>query len=434
MSENLTNIKTRKIQLIPISDFNEAYQYIREISSELTTLSNEIVRRHLLSFYEMDKMSSKNPEVKLTIKEKNDRMKEKYSTSVQNLGYQISKEYSEKIPSDIRTCANQKIYKTLTKFYYDIINAKISVPSFKKDKMPIPFSYNNNISLKEDIYEFKFFNDVKFKLNFGRDRSNNKIIVDRILSGEYKAITSQIQIKKNKIFLFLSYKFEPIKIKLNSDLVLGIDVGINRPVSIARNDGKYVPQINIGSKIEITRAAIRSQRNSLTGALRHSSNGRGRNKKMKKQIHLIDKEKNFMKTMNNTISRKLIQYCISEGIGSINMENLSGITRDTNSVFLKSWAYYSLQSMIEYKAKEYGIKVQYIDPAYTSQTCSSCGNLDKEQRAGVKFVCKNESCLDFNIEKDADVNAAQNISRKEGEESRKLATKKKLQKKLEVKN
>ncbi|MCD6267100.1 MAG: transposase [Thermotogaceae bacterium] len=36
--------------------------------------------------------------------------------------------------------------------------------------------------------------------------------------------------------------------------------------------------------------------------------------------------------------------------------------------------------MIKYKAKEYGIKVEVVDEAYTSQTCFVCGTKDKSNR------------------------------------------------------
>ena len=36
--------------------------------------------------------------------------------------------------------------------------------------------------------------------------------------------------------------------------------------------------------------------------------------------------------------------------------------------------------MIEYKAERVGIKVKYVDPAFTSQTCSKCGYVDEENK------------------------------------------------------
>ena len=229
--------------------------------------------------------------------------------------------------------------------------------------------------------------------------------------------------------MLLTFKFEPQKIKLDDTKILGVDLGINRPVSLAREDGGYVQQIDIGGKIELTRASIRKQRYSLHKALKHSTGGHGRTKKISKIEHLKDAEKNFMKTTNDTISRSLIKYCVENGVGIIKMENLTGITKDVNNTFLKSWAFYQLQSMIEYKAKEYNIQIVFVDPAYTSQTCSTCGNVDKEQREKTKFVCLNHVCKEFGVEKDADINAALNISRLDGVETRKEATKIKKQKK-----
>jgi len=39
---------------------------------------------------------------------------------------------------------------------------------------------------------------------------------------------------------------------------------------------------------------------------------------------------------------------------------------------LHSWAFARLQGRIEDKATEAGIPVEYVNPAYTSQTCHSC--------------------------------------------------------------
>ena len=60
---------------------------------------------------------------------------------------------------------------------------------------------------------------------------------------------------------------------------------------------------------------------------------------------------------------------------------------------------------LEYKLKEHGGRLVKVDPKYTSQTCSRCGHVDKENRKSQsRFVC--ESCGHVD---NADVNAAKNI-------------------------
>ena len=68
-----------------------------------------------------------------------------------------------------------------------------------------------------------------------------------------------------------------------------------------------------------------------------------------------------------------------------------------------------LYSMVEYKADRVGIKVRHINPAYTSQTCSKCGHIDKENRqTQEKF-----KCTKCGLELNADHNASINIARSE---------------------
>jgi transposase len=64
-----------------------------------------------------------------------------------------------------------------------------------------------------------------------------------------------------------------------------------------------------------------------------------------------------------------------------------------------------LQTKIEYKAKEVGIEVRYINPKYTSQRCSKCGCISANNRPS-QAVFK---CVKCGFESNADYNASQNI-------------------------
>jgi transposase len=62
--------------------------------------------------------------------------------------------------------------------------------------------------------------------------------------------------------------------------------------------------------------------------------------------------------------------------------------------------------MIQYKAERAGIKVNVVNPKYSSQRCSSCGHINEDNReTQSKFVCK-----DCGFETNADHNASKNIS------------------------
>ncbi|MHB8141531.1 MAG: transposase, partial [Vulcanimicrobiaceae bacterium] len=59
---------------------------------------------------------------------------------------------------------------------------------------------------------------------------------------------------------------------------------------------------------------------------------------------------------------------------------------------------------VEYKAADAGLALVYVDPAYTSQTCSVCGELGTRSRH--RFSCK--ICGIF---AHSDRNAARNLAK-----------------------
>jgi len=99
------------------------------------------------------------------------------------------------------------------------------------------------------------------------------------------------------------------------------------------------------------------------------------------------------------------------------MEDLTGITKDATDYYLKSWAYYQIESMIKYKSAEAGIEIEYVNPKDTSKMCHCCGVIQEDARSKEdvsKFVCQTVDCELFGKSQDADINAAKNISRKDG--------------------
>ena len=76
---------------------------------------------------------------------------------------------------------------------------------------------------------------------------------------------------------------------------------------------------------------------------------------------------------------------------------------------LHSWAFARLAGRIEDKARDAGIPVRFVNPAYTSQTCHACGHLGYRGKQAT-FRCTNDDC--WVTEYQADINASANIARR----------------------
>ena len=99
------------------------------------------------------------------------------------------------------------------------------------------------------------------------------------------------------------------------------------------------------------------------------------------------------------------------------MEELKNITKNTKKTkgkrkrvnaktrkYLSRWNIGLLKSSIMQKAEENSVYLALVTPAYTSQTCSHCGNINKASRKGEDYKCA--LC---GHHEDADTNAAKNI-------------------------
>ena len=128
--------------------------------------------------------------------------------------------------------------------------------------------------------------------------------------------------------------------------------------------------------------------------------------KYKKVKQIKNRQQRLIKNLNHHISKKVVQIAKTSG-SNVRLEELKQIRRTSKSgrsfrYSLNTWSFYQLQKMIEYKAKLQGIAVSYIDPRYTSKTCSRCWHMGK--RDGKSFKCPDCGHVDH-----ADANASFNI-------------------------
>jgi IS605 OrfB family transposase len=131
---------------------------------------------------------------------------------------------------------------------------------------------------------------------------------------------------------------------------------------------------------------------------------------------LSGKEHRFQKWLNHNISKRLVRDAKCKNAALV-FEDLTNIRESLNQKprskterrRTNNWAFYQLRMFVDYKANIAGVKLVFVPPAYTSQTCSRCHHVHpikgKSYRNGKVFKCKH-----CGFEHDADLNAALNIA------------------------
>ncbi len=272
----------------------------------------------------------------------------------------------------------------------------------------------------DNEYTFKFKSlkkhQMELSLIFGRDKSNNRAIIDRLYNNDpnYKLCDSKIQIVDKDIFLLLTYKQFDVKRNEELDInkVLGVDIGMKCAAYVATNFSEYRQMIGerkfvlMKTKLQIEKDKRLIQKNS-----KFSRGGHGRQRKLQKLNDYRKYEFNFRSTFNHKMAKEIVDIALSQRTGQINIEDLSSIPlKEKNNRVLRNWSYFDLLSKIEYKAKKHNIIVNKINPAYTSQKCNECGEMGERPKQDT-FICKNQNCKSFNKIINADYNAARNMAK-----------------------
>ncbi len=118
------------------------------------------------------------------------------------------------------------------------------------------------------------------------------------------------------------------------------------------------------------------------------SNGSRSAKRCLKRIS--GKEHRHVKMINHITSKAIVEEAVLCGANKLVLENLTNIRRRIAGnkrirSRLHRWSWYELQQFVEYKAQARGIGIVYVNPAYTSQSCSICGSLGTRRKH--RFAC-----------------------------------------------
>ena len=248
-----------------------------------------------------------------------------------------------------------------------------------KSNMPIPFKSERFTHFRFSEYEngegekrtgcFFTLIGVPFQIKFGKDRSGNKLIVERVLSGEYKMCTSSLQFDGKKIFLLLCVDIPKKELNLKEDKTMYAFLGVMNPI-VCTCDVRAAKEYDSGMKcFEIgTAEEFNYRRRQIQEAVRrcqinnkYSSGGKGR--KRKERWH--NKESNYVDTKLHTYSRMLVDLAIKHSCGNIVLMNQTHREdeakesyKDGEPFVLRNWSYYGLKDKISYKCKMAGITLK----------------------------------------------------------------------------
>ena len=181
---------------------------------------------------------------------------------------------------------------------------------------------------------------------------------------------------------------------LDGNTVRGVDVGENNLA--ATSTGKLFG----GGKLRFARDKY------LNLHKRLQRNGSQSAKQLLRKVS--GRERRHVRHVNHEVSKAIVAEALRSGCTIIALEKLTQLRKRIKAgkrmrSRLHRWAWAQLQEFVEYKAQACGLQVVYVNPAYTSRTCATCGNEGHRERH--RFSCPVCGRLAH-----ADLNAGQNLA------------------------
>ncbi len=192
---------------------------------------------------------------------------------------------------------------------------------------------------------------------------------------------------------FLNIQFELPSIPQNAGKsVLGIDRGIMNIVTCS--DNSFVNSRHLRT--------VKGRYQYLKARLQ-SIGTRSAKRKLRR---LAGRERRFTLDVNHVIAKWLVQKPYD--VFAVEALQISKHKRNGKRFnrMLGGWSYGRLLVLLKYKAENLGKLVLHVGPKHTSQKCSKCGYINRNNRKGLQFECRR-----CGFELNSDLNAARNIGR-----------------------
>ena len=283
--------------------------------------------------------------------------------------------------------AVQQYYTNLKSFFKSMDKADNPKPPYRTRKFNKVIYKKSAIKLKDNI----------LKLSNGRGATPFKVKTSSL--NQRPKYAEVIYHHKEQIYkLHIVVEINNKQIDYDNNKILAIDLGQIHPMvtfdgkqSLIYNGGK------LNSFIRFRNKELAKLQNKMSKCQKYSNRWKKLNRGKKK---LMLKSRNKINDLLQKYSSHLISYCIKNKVSTIVIGDIKGIRENisfgakTNQK-LHQWVYKQSTDIIEYKAQSVGIKVDYQEESYTSQTCPKCNKRHKPKNRN--YFCK----CGFNFHRDS---------------------------------
>ena len=232
-----------------------------------------------------------------------------------------------------------------------------------------------------------------------------------------KRVTYTIKLLKNrkvKIILFQEAEKSHYTYDENKNNILGVDINTSSNLFSLSNgiQIEYDEKI-INQAAKLNKTISYKQTNKSVSEKNIDDVNKVYSKKLQRRIDKMVRRSEYYQ---NKKSHELIEYMKENNFNYLVMEDLNLTSNKTKAKkksekekinyndVAKTLRINNLKNVLERLCKKENFNFAKVNPAYTSQTCPICGNIDKKSRNHRMFLCTKCHHTD-----DADINAAKNI-------------------------
>ena len=277
----------------------------------------------------------------------------------------------------------------------DVVATYKTIKSNKHKISGHPVKTNYSIRLDKRLYELR---KDSVKLTTTGKRIICKLRNYKKLEefAQYKIMDPLIFVRGNRVFLAVTFDTpEPV---FNPNSCIGIDLGLKRMA--VTSEGKIIS----GSEYIKNKRRIRYLKRCLqTKKVKRTKPTDSPRKKLRK---LKKKEFNYSKNYIRHLANELLKT----NSNTLVLEDLSSLKKTSKGKLqnnkLSQIPFFTLLTILGYKARNLGKKVETVNPAYTSK--DDFRGIKKGQRVGCRYYASDGKVLD------ADLNASINIGKRWG--------------------